>query len=129
MQHDTLKTRKQLKTSGPAQLNRRKRLPKASVSAFWPLMMISSICWFWRIVLHRSATRYSMPRTAPMPFAFCEECQTDIILLDKMMPKMNGCGVCQMLRETYPVNEMPVNMITARNQVTDLVERLGAGPA
>ena len=51
----------------------------------------------------------------------------DMILLDVMMPKMTGYEVCRKLREQFPVNELPVLMLTAKNQVSDLVEGLESG--
>ncbi|MBF0224367.1 MAG: response regulator [Desulfobacterales bacterium] len=51
----------------------------------------------------------------------------DIILLDVMMPNMNGYEVCAELRKIYPANELPVIMLTAKNQVSDLVEGLESG--
>lgn len=51
----------------------------------------------------------------------------DIILLDVMMPKMTGYEVCRKIREQFPVNELPILMLTAKNQVSDLVEGLNSG--
>ncbi|MEM8897071.1 MAG: response regulator [Bacteroidota bacterium] len=51
----------------------------------------------------------------------------DLILLDVMMPKMSGYEVCQKLRETYLPSELPIIMITAKNQVSDLVTGLTTG--
>ncbi len=51
----------------------------------------------------------------------------DIILLDVMMPKMTGYEVCRRLRKHYPANELPILLLTAKNQVTNLVEGLNAG--
>ena len=48
----------------------------------------------------------------------------DLILLDVMMPRMSGYEVCQKIREKYLPSELPVIMITAKNQVSDLVEGL-----
>ncbi|MEA5594191.1 ATP-binding protein [Rivularia sp. UHCC 0363] len=45
----------------------------------------------------------------------------DLILLDIMMPKMSGYKVCATLREKYPAHQLPVVMLTAKNQVTDIV--------
>ncbi len=50
-----------------------------------------------------------------------------IVLLDIMMPKMSGFEVCQIIRETHPVNQLPVIMLTAKNQVSDLVQGLESG--
>ena len=51
----------------------------------------------------------------------------DIILLDVMMPRMTGFEVCRKLRETYPAYAVPIVMLTAKNQVSDLVEGLSSG--
>lgn len=53
--------------------------------------------------------------------------QPDLVLLDVMMPKMTGFEVCKKLRETFPANEVPILMLTAKNQVSDLVEGLTVG--
>ena len=45
----------------------------------------------------------------------------DLVLLDIMMPKMSGYKVCAALREKYPAHQLPVVMLTAKNQVTDIV--------
>lgn len=51
----------------------------------------------------------------------------DLLLLDVMMPKMTGYEVCRRIRETLPAHELPIVMLTAKNQVADLVEGLSAG--
>ncbi|MEQ9671129.1 ATP-binding protein [Coleofasciculus sp. G2-EDA-02] len=51
----------------------------------------------------------------------------DLILLDVMMPRMTGYEVCQKIREQFPPNELPVVLLTAKNQVSDLVEGLESG--
>ncbi len=51
----------------------------------------------------------------------------DVVLLDVMMPRMSGFEVCQKIRKHYLPSELPVIMITAKNQVRDLVEGLYYG--
>ncbi|MDM8567280.1 two-component regulator propeller domain-containing protein [Candidatus Halobeggiatoa sp. HSG11] len=51
----------------------------------------------------------------------------DAILLDVMMPKMTGYEVTQKLREKWSIDELPILLLTAKNQVTDLVIGLQAG--
>ncbi|MCB0636927.1 MAG: response regulator, partial [Lewinella sp.] len=51
----------------------------------------------------------------------------DIVLLDIMMPRMSGYEVCRRIREKYLPSELPVIMITAKNQVSDLVQGLSLG--
>ncbi|MDR3348878.1 MAG: response regulator [Acidaminococcales bacterium] len=45
----------------------------------------------------------------------------DIVLLDVMMPKMSGYEVCRRLRERYSLFDLPIVMLTAKNQVQDIV--------
>ncbi|KAA0230069.1 response regulator [candidate division KSB1 bacterium] len=51
----------------------------------------------------------------------------DLVLLDIMMPRMSGYEVCQKIRETHLPTQLPVIMVTAKNQVSDLVEGFLAG--
>ncbi len=51
----------------------------------------------------------------------------DMVLLDIMMPRMSGYELCQRIREKHLPSELPVIMITAKNQVKDLVEGLAFG--
>jgi len=51
----------------------------------------------------------------------------DLILLDVMMPRMTGYQVTRKLRETWPLNELPILLLTAKNQIEDLVAGFEAG--
>lgn len=53
--------------------------------------------------------------------------EVDLILLDVMMPGMSGYEVAEKIRETYLPSELPIIMVTAKNQVTDLVKGLQIG--
>lgn len=53
--------------------------------------------------------------------------QPDLILLDVMMPRMTGYEVARKLRETFLPSELPIVMLTAKNQVSDLVEGFNSG--
>lgn len=45
----------------------------------------------------------------------------DLILLDVMMPRMSGFEVCEALREMYTTYQLPIIMLTAKDQVADVV--------
>lgn len=50
-----------------------------------------------------------------------------IILLDVMMPEMNGFEVCRIIKSKEHLKEIPVIFLTAKNQTEDLVEGFEAG--
>lgn len=51
----------------------------------------------------------------------------DLVLLDVMMPMMSGYELCEKIRETLPFHELPIIMLSAKNQIEDLVTGLNAG--
>jgi two-component system sensor histidine kinase ChiS len=51
----------------------------------------------------------------------------DVILLDVMMPKMTGYEVTQKLRNKWSLMELPILLLTAKNQIEDLVIGLEVG--
>ena len=56
-----------------------------------------------------------------------DELSPDLILLDVMMPGLNGFEVAQRLKENDNTKRIPIVMITALNQVEDRVKALDAG--
>ncbi|MDR6667953.1 response regulator [Rhizobium sp. 1399] len=51
----------------------------------------------------------------------------DLILLDIMMPKLDGISVVRMLKEDVSLRSIPVILVTARADTRDVVEGLDAG--
>jgi CheY-like chemotaxis protein len=51
----------------------------------------------------------------------------DLVLLDVMMPGLDGLSVLRRIRELYTIAELPVIMATARGDRADVVEALGVG--
>jgi two-component system cell cycle response regulator len=59
--------------------------------------------------------------------AICERAQCDIVLLDVMMPEMDGFEVCRRLKAGPKTHHIPVVMVTALDQPSDRVRGLEAG--
>jgi len=59
--------------------------------------------------------------------AICERAQCDIVLLDVMMPDMDGFEVCRRLKTSPSTHHLPVIMVTALDQIADRVKGLEAG--
>lgn len=51
----------------------------------------------------------------------------DLVILDIMMPLISGYEVCRRLRQRFPIHELPVIFLTAKNQLEDLVSGFDAG--
>ena len=51
----------------------------------------------------------------------------DLILLDLMMPGLNGYEVCQKLRQKYSQIELPIILVTAKNHLEDLTQGFKTG--
>lgn len=59
--------------------------------------------------------------------AICERGEADIVLLDVMMPGMNGFEVCRRLKNGPTTAHIPVVMVTALDQPSDRLKGLDAG--
>lgn len=81
------------------------------------------------LVNHLSLQNYTIVQASSGMEALkqIEEAKPDLILLDVMMPKMSGYEVTQKVREKWKTDELPVLLLTAKNQITDLVEGFESG--
>jgi len=70
-------------------------------------------------VLRQRTIIEMMESRAPMEF--------DLVLLDVMMPEVSGLEVLQHLRRQYTIADLPIIMVTARDQSEDVVEALKLG--
>ncbi|MQW86074.1 PleD family two-component system response regulator [Sinorhizobium saheli] len=59
--------------------------------------------------------------------AICEKTSVDLVLLDIMMPGMDGFEVCERLKANSRTAHIPVVMVTALDQPSDRVRGLKAG--
>ncbi|MDX3810183.1 PleD family two-component system response regulator [Bosea thiooxidans] len=65
--------------------------------------------------------------SGPDALAICERGEPDIVLLDVMMPGMNGFEVCRRLKSTPATAHIPVVIVTALDQPRDRLQGLDAG--
>src|SRR5882762_2117466 len=59
--------------------------------------------------------------------SICERAQCDIVLLDVMMPEMDGFETCRRLKANPATHHIPVVMVTALDQPADRVRGLECG--
>jgi len=66
-------------------------------------------------------------RSGPEAIDICEEGKIDVVLLDIMMPGMDGFEVCRILKHNPKTEHIPIVMITALDQTQHRVAGLEAG--
>jgi two-component system cell cycle response regulator len=59
--------------------------------------------------------------------SICERAECDVVLLDVMMPDMDGFEVCKRLKSNPATHHIPVIMVTALDQPSDRVRGLQSG--
>ncbi len=64
-----------------------------------------------------------------MALQVSEKEKPDLILLDIMMPDMDGFEVCRMIKENNNLNDVPIIFISALNDSNDIVKALTSGGA
>jgi two-component system cell cycle response regulator len=65
--------------------------------------------------------------SGPQAITICEQGLCDIVLLDVMMPGMDGFEACKILKTNPATAHIPVVMVTALDQPADRVRGLDAG--
>ncbi|MFK8138831.1 MAG: response regulator transcription factor [Bdellovibrionales bacterium] len=58
---------------------------------------------------------------------YLENNMVDVLLLDVMLPGMDGIEFCKLVRKTEKLQDLPVLVLTAKNQESDLVSALESG--
>jgi len=71
--------------------------------------------------------RVEMATNGAEGLAAIAEAKPDLVLLDVMMPQMDGFEMCRRLRRHYPLTELPVIFVTALNGPGDRAACFAAG--
>ena len=77
--------------------------------------------------LERVGYRVLSADSGPSALAIAAAQRVDLVLLDIMMPGMDGVETLRQLRRSRSVSELPVIMVTAKDSSEDVVEALDAG--
>jgi diguanylate cyclase (GGDEF)-like protein len=56
-----------------------------------------------------------------------QESHPDLVLLDVMMPRMNGFEVCKIIKSNEDTNFIPVILVTALNELQDKIKGMDSG--
>ena len=79
------------------------------------------------IMLERKGFRILASTTGKKGLQLAKNEAPDLILLDVMIPDLNGYEIARSIRSTPEIGTIPIIMFTARSQVDDKVEGLEAG--
>lgn len=78
-------------------------------------------------ILKDNTYRISLAHSGSAALELLNEIKPDLILLDIMMPGMDGIEVCRNIKKNTRWSEIPIVFLTAKNQTEDLVEGFRAG--
>jgi len=79
------------------------------------------------IILENEAYRFSMASSGPQAIEKAQNEFPDLILLDVMMPEMDGFEVCRRIRSIPEIAEVPVIILTALDDQQSLLRGIEAG--
>ena len=71
--------------------------------------------------LKREGFQVDTARDGGEGLRMARERQPDLVLLDLMLPDLDGLEVCRRLRQDEELSDMPIIMVTAKGEETDIV--------
>jgi DNA-binding response OmpR family regulator len=80
-----------------------------------------------RVSLLKAGFRFEGFQDAEALYRFLQKNKPDLILLDLMLPDIDGLDVCRYLRKSDDLSQIPVIILTARGEESDKVLGLGLG--
>jgi len=78
-------------------------------------------------ILKRDGYKVRPVPNGPLALLAAEKEEPNLILLDIMMPEMDGFEVCRRLKESLKLADIPVIFISALSDSTDIVKALASG--
>src|SRR3954447_14213795 len=82
---------------------------------------------FLRAMLERAGYRVLVADSGPVGLRLLEEHGADLIVLDYMMPEMDGAEVARRVRARDDTREVPILMLTASSEEPHIEEAFAAG--
>ena len=78
-------------------------------------------------ILDGSGYHLELTENGPQAILMAKKTNPDLILLDVMMPGMDGFGVCRQLREDPFLREVPILLLTSLDDCASRLSGLRAG--
>ena len=73
-------------------------------------------------ILEREGYQINVAQNGTTALALAPKVKPDLILLDVMMPDLDGFEVCQRLKADPSVSNIPIIFLTARTETEDLIK-------
>src|ERR1700728_4859941 len=106
-------------------------MPDGLSSVPRPLVLVvedeAAIATMLRYNLEKQGYRVSEASDGQEALTRIQEQQSDIVLLDWMLPLMSGIEVCRQIRRKPATRDLPVIMVTARTEDQEAVRGLNTG--
>lgn len=78
-------------------------------------------------VLSKNNYEVGVAQSGQQALNFVKKAQPDLILLDVMMPEMDGFEVCRRLKSQLVTQHIPVIFLTAKTETEDIIKGFEAG--
>jgi CheY-like chemotaxis protein len=78
-------------------------------------------------ILRTKVCRIAVATSGPQALQMVKKVHPDLILLDVMMPEMDGFAVCKILKESSQTKDIPIIFLTAKTETADIVKGLESG--
>lgn len=78
-------------------------------------------------IVEKSGCRSTLAVDGEQALKYLELVKPDLILLDIMMPKMDGYEVCNRLKQNIDLKDIPVIFLTAKSGIEDIVKGFEVG--
>jgi DNA-binding response OmpR family regulator len=79
------------------------------------------------IMLERGGFNVLKAKDADVALAILEQSLPDLIILDVMMPGMNGIDLCRVIRQRDDTKSIPVLILSARGDAESVMQGMEAG--
>ncbi len=81
------------------------------------------------LMLKASNYELALALNGPTALKILDENKIDLVLLDVMMPEMDGFEVCKRIKENFQTKDIPVIFLTAKTEIEDIVKGFKLGGA
>lgn len=85
------------------------------------------VAWFYMVALRHAGYQPLIAYDGPSGLAIACDQRPDLVLLDLMLPGLNGLDVCRALRRAPAIGTTPLLVITACGRAEDRTASFAAG--